>query len=242
VGQTIMEEFDARDFLSRGGNGKRILEYRKSQTIYVQGEAADAVFYIQRGSVKLTVVSPRGKEAVVGILQAGQFFGEACLDLPALQTATTSAMQDCLVTSISRAAMVSALHSRPEFSDLFMGYLLRRNSRIAEDMIDLLLNTSERRLARLLLRLANIGETGHSQTIAMPLSQEDLADMIGTTRSRVSFFMNKFRKLGYIDYNGRIEVHPTLVNAVSYDKPDMEPRDDKVKSPAVFGAQSRSNA
>jgi CRP/FNR family transcriptional regulator, cyclic AMP receptor protein len=236
----MMEEFDAKDFLSRGGNGKRILEYRKSQTIFVQGEAADAVFYIQRGSVKLTVVSPRGKEAVVGILQAGQFFGEACLDHPALQTATTSAMQDCLVTAISRAAMQVALHSRSEFSDLFMGYLLSRNSRIAEDMIDLLLNSSERRLARLLLRLANVGEEGISQTIAMPLSQEDLADMIGTTRSRVSFFMNKFRKLGYIDYNGKIEVHNALVNAVSYDKPRLDSRAEEPKPPAVFGAQSRS--
>jgi CRP/FNR family cyclic AMP-dependent transcriptional regulator len=236
----LMEEFDTRDFLARGGNGKRILEYRKNQTIFVQGEVADTVFYIQKGSVKLTVVSPRGKEAVVGILQAGQFFGEACLDHPPLQITTTTAMEDCLVTSIGKAAMMVALHSHPQFSDMFTAYLLNRNSRVAEDLIDLLLNSSERRLARLLARLANIGKDGHSQTIAIPLSQEDLADMIGTTRSRVSFFMNKFRKLGLIDYNGKIEVHGALVNAILHDRPHIEPRADKLEQAVVFGGQKRS--
>jgi CRP/FNR family cyclic AMP-dependent transcriptional regulator len=224
VGTTVTEEFDVTDFLAKGGNGKRIVAYRKNQSIFVQGEAADSVFFIQRGSVKLTVVSPRGKEAVVGILQAGQFFGESCLDHPPLQITTTTAMEDCLVTSITKAAMLVALHSHRAFSDRFMSYLLNRNSRIAEDLVDLLLNSSERRLARLLVRLANIGEGGNSQTIAMALSQEDLADMIGATRSRVSFFMNKFRKLGLIDYNGRIQVHSALATAVLLDKPPIESR------------------
>jgi CRP/FNR family cyclic AMP-dependent transcriptional regulator len=242
VGSALMEEFDTRDFLARGGNGKRILEYRKNQTIYVQGEAADTVFYIHKGSVKLTVVSPRGKEAVVGILQAGQFFGEACLDRPPQQITTTTAMEDCQVTSITKAAMLAALHSHPDFSDMFTAYLLGRNSRVAEDLIDLLLNSSERRLARLLVRLANIGNDGASRIIPMPLSQEDLADMIGTTRSRVSFFMNKFRKLGFIDYNGKIEVHSSLLNAIQHDKPHIEARPDKLQSSALFGAQKRSMA
>ena len=240
MGSTVTEEFDTRDFLAKGGNGKRILEYKKNQTIYVQGETADTMFYVQKGSVKLTVVSPRGKEAVVGILQAGQFFGEACLDQPALQITTTTAMEDCVITSISKAAMLVALHSHPEFSDMFTAYLLGRNSRVAEDLIDLLLNSSERRLARLLLRLANIGKDGNSRFIAMPLSQEDLADMIGTTRSRVSFFMNKFRKLGFIAYNGKIEAHSSLMNAILYDKPHIESRADKLEPPAGFGAQNRS--
>jgi CRP/FNR family cyclic AMP-dependent transcriptional regulator len=239
---TVTGEFDARDFLAKGGNGKSILAVRKNQTIFLQGEAAEAVFFIQRGSVKLTVVSPRGKEAVVGILQAGQFFGEACLDSPALQTTTTAAMEDCLVTSITRAAMLVALQSHPGFSDRFMSYLLNRNSRIAEDLVDLLLNSSERRLARLLIRLANIGQEGHSQTIAMPLSQEDLADMIGATRSRVSFFMNKFRKLGFIDYNGRIEVHAALADAMLRDRLPIPSRPDMLGPPAVFRAQNRSSA
>jgi CRP/FNR family transcriptional regulator, cyclic AMP receptor protein len=242
VGITVREEFDTKDFLAKGGNGKRILAYRKNQTIFVQGEAADAVFFIQRGSVKLTVVSPRGKEAVVGILQAGQLFGEASLDHAPLRTTTTTAMEDCLITSITKAAMLVALHSHHAFSDLFMDYLLNRNSRIAEDLVDLLLNSSERRLARLLVRLAKIGQEGHSRTIAMPLSQEDLAGMIGATRSRVSFFMNKFRKLGLIDYNGRIEVHNALVNALLLDKPPIASRAGKLELPAVFRTQNRSSA
>jgi CRP-like cAMP-binding protein len=223
----VREEFDIRDCLAKGGNGKRILEYRKNQTIFIQGEPADAVFFIQRGSVKLTVVSPRGKEAVVGILQAGQFFGEACLDHPPLQATSTTAMENCLVTSITKDAMLGALHSDPVFSDRFMGYLLSRNGRVAEDLIDLLLNSSERRLARLLVRLAHVGKEGGSRTILMPLSQEDLAGMIGTTRSRVSFFMNKFRKLGLIDYNGRIKVHNSLADVILYDKLPVESRGER---------------
>jgi CRP/FNR family cyclic AMP-dependent transcriptional regulator len=242
LGTTVTEEFDARDFLAKGGSGKRILEYRKNQAIFVQGEASEAVFYIQRGSVKLTVVSPRGKEAVVGILQAGQFFGESCLDQPGVHITTTTAMEDCLVTAITKAAMLAALHSHCGFSDLFMSYLLSRNNRVAEDLIDLLLNSSERRLARLLVRLANNGKEGQSRTIPMPLSQEDLADMIGTTRSRVSFFMNKFRRLGLIDYDGKIQVHDALASTMLHDRPPSASRDAKLEPAAVFRTQTRSSA
>jgi CRP/FNR family cyclic AMP-dependent transcriptional regulator len=201
-----------------------MLDYRRNQNIFVQGEAAEAVFFIQKGSVKLTVVSTHGKAAVVGILQAGQFCGEGCLDDHPLQMTTTTAMEDCLVTSITKGVMLSALHSHPEFSAMFMAYLLTRNNRIAEDLIDLLLNSSERRLARLLLRLAYVGKDGNPQPITLPLSQEELADMIGATRSRVSLFMNKFRKLGFISYNGSIEVHKSLQNAVLRDKPGINPQ------------------
>jgi CRP/FNR family transcriptional regulator, cyclic AMP receptor protein len=224
VGNTVRQEFDAGKFLATAGRGKRILYYRKNQNIFVQGETAEAVFYIRKGSVKLTVVSARGKEAVVGILQAGQFCGESCLDDHPLQMTTTTAMEDCLVTSITRGAMLIALHSHQEFSDMFMAYLLTRNSRIAEDLIDLLLNSSERRLARLLLRLANIGKGGNPRPITLPLRQEELADMIGATRSRVSFFMNKFRKLGFISYNGSIEVHKSLRNAMLRDQLAIKPQ------------------
>jgi CRP/FNR family transcriptional regulator, cyclic AMP receptor protein len=224
VGITVRQEFDAGKFLATAGRGKRILYYRKNQNIFVQGETAEAVFYIRKGSVKLTVVSAQGKEAVVGILQAGQFCGESCLDDHPLQMTTTTAMEDCLVTSITRGAMLVALHSHQEFSDMFMAYLLNRNSRIAEDLIDLLLNSSERRLARLLLRLAYIGNGGNPRPITLPLRQEELADMIGATRSRVSFFMNKFRKLGFISYNGSIEVHKSLHNAMLHDKLAIKPQ------------------
>jgi CRP/FNR family cyclic AMP-dependent transcriptional regulator len=218
VAKPANDEFDTGDFLATAGQGRRILEVRKHHTIYVQGDAAEAVFFIQKGSVKLTVVSAQGKEAVVGILLAGQFFGEGCLDDHSVQSATTTATEDCLVTAITRAAMLDALHSQPAFADRFTAYLLTRNSRIAEDLADLMLNSSERRLARLLVRLANAG-TGHPQPIAVPLSQEELADMVGTTRSRVSFFMNKFRRLGFIDYNGNIEVHDSLSDTLLRGKP-----------------------
>jgi CRP/FNR family transcriptional regulator, cyclic AMP receptor protein len=222
VGITAKQDFDTGDFLAKAGSGKRILEVRKNQNIFIQGEAAEAVFFIQKGSVKLTVVSGQGKEAVVGILQAGQFFGESCLDDQPLQPTTTTAMEDGLVIAITKGAMLAALHGHPEFSASFMAYLLTRNSRIAEDVVDLLLNSSEKRLARLLVRLADIGNKGMPQPITVPLNQEDLADMIGTTRSRVSFFMNKFRKLGLIDYNGKIEVRSSLLNAVLHDQPAVK--------------------
>src|SRR6267154_4644596 len=211
---------DPRAFLARGGGGKTIERYAKHQKIFSQGEVADTVFFIQEGKVKLTVLSELGKEAVVGIFAEGQFFGEACLSGAKLRAATSHAMEECLITSITKKAMLAALESEPEFSAFFIAYLLSRNSRIEDDLIDQLFNSSERRLARLLLLLANFGKEGGAP-VPVTLSQETLAEMIGTTRSRVSFFMNKFRKKGFIDYNGKIEVHRSLLNAVLRDKPQI---------------------
>jgi CRP-like cAMP-binding protein len=215
------ESFDSKSFFAQAGAGKTILECRKNQIIFVQGEVADTIFYIQKGRVKLTVLSAQGKEAVVAILEPGQFFGEACLNGDPMRVSTTAAVEDCLITSITKTAMLAELRSEPKFSEMFMTYLLARNSRIEEDLIDQLFNSSEKRLARLLLLLANFGKEGHAQPIITEISQETLAEMIGTTRSRVSFFMNKFRKLGLISYNGKIEVHHSLLNAVLHERPQI---------------------
>jgi CRP-like cAMP-binding protein len=217
--------FDPRAFLSLAEAGKTIEKYVKNDKIFSQGEVADTVFFIQEGRVKITVLSEHGKEAVVGIFSAGQFFGEACLDGAELRTATSQAMEDCLITSITKTAMLAALGEEPKFSAFFLAYLLSRNSRIEDDLIDQLFNSSERRLARLLLLLADFGKEGGTTPIPVTLSQETLAEMIGTTRSRVSFFMNKFRKRGFISYNGKIEVHSSLLDAVLRDKPQI--RDDE---------------
>ncbi|WP_159010883.1 Crp/Fnr family transcriptional regulator [Bradyrhizobium sp. S69] len=225
MGKLAGEGFDPKAFLSKVGTGKTILEFEKNQQVFGQGDVADAVFYIQKGSVKLTVLSEHGKEAVVGILEPGQFFGEGCLNGHPLRIATTTAMEQCVITSITKEAMIAILHNEPKFSELFMAYLLTRNSRVEEDLIDQLFNSSEKRLARLLLLLAHFGKEGRPQPILLDMSQETLAEMIGTTRSRVSFFMNKFRKLGLISYNGKIEVHNSLLNAVLHEKPELE-RDD----------------
>jgi CRP-like cAMP-binding protein len=220
--QQILQEdvFDPKAFLGRIGAGKTVERYRKNQKIFIQGDIADTVFFIQKGKVKITVLSEHGKEAVVGIFGEGQFFGEGCLRGGELRSATSHAMEECLITSITRSAMLATLSKEPKFSAFFMAYLLRRNSRIEDDLIDQLFNSSERRLARLLLLLANFGEND-AKPIAVTLSQETLAEMIGTTRSRVSFFMNKFRKKGFIDYNGKIEVRRSLLNAVLRDKPQI---------------------
>jgi CRP-like cAMP-binding protein len=220
--ETLKGTFSPRAFLGRADPGKTIDKYVKSQQIFAQGETAASVFYIQKGKVKITVLSEHGKEAVVGILTQGQFFGEACLDGAQLRTASSHAMEDCLITSITRAAMLTALDAEPKFSAFFVSYLLSRNSRIEDDLIDQLFNSSERRLARLLLLLANFGKEGGAPPVAVTLSQETLAEMIGTTRSRVSFFMNKFRKKGFISYNGKIEVHSSLLDAVLRDKPQIK--------------------
>jgi CRP/FNR family cyclic AMP-dependent transcriptional regulator len=221
------EVFDARTFLGRAGPGTTIERYVKNQKIFSQGDIADSVFYIQKGKVKITVLSEHGKEAVVGIVAEGQFFGEGCLEGVQLRTATSQAMEECLITSITRSAMVAALGREPRFSAFFIAYLLSRNSRIEDDLIDQLFNSSERRLARLLLLLANFGKEGGGEPIAVTLSQETLAEMIGTTRSRVSFFMNKFRKKGFIDYNGKIEVHRSLLDAVLHEKPHIDDEDEQ---------------
>src|SRR6202046_490538 len=219
------EMFDPKDFLAKVGEGKTVIEFHRNQTVFSQGDVADTVFYIQNGKVKLTVLSEQGKEAVVAILEPGHFFGEGCMNGHKLRISTTTAMEDCLITAITKPAMLAALHDEPKFSELFMAYLLTRNSRIEEDLIDQLFNSSERRLARLLLLLANFGKEGSSQPISPNISQETLAEMIGTTRSRVSHFMNKFRKLGFIDYNGHIVVHNSLLSAVLHEKPRLKESD-----------------
>jgi len=219
------DSFDSKAFLAEVGSGKSITKFSKGQNVFAQGDVADAVFYIQKGKIKLIVVSDQGKEAVVGILEPGQFFGEGCLNGHPLRIATTTAMEDCVITRISKTAMIAALESRPKFSQLFMAYLLARNSRIEEDLIDQLFNSSEKRLARLLLLLANFGKEASPQPIGVAISQETLAEMIGTTRSRVSFFMNKFRKLGFISYNGKIEVHSSLLNAVLRERSEIDRKD-----------------
>jgi CRP/FNR family transcriptional regulator, cyclic AMP receptor protein len=229
VGNAVKSSFDPKVFLAKVGKGKTMLKFHSNQKVFAQGEVADTVFYIQKGSVKLTVVSEHGKEAVVGILEPGQFFGEGCMNGHPLRIATTTAMEECVITSITKEAMIELLHEEPKFSELFMAYLLARNGRIQEDLIDQLFNSSEKRLARLLLLLANFGKEGSPQLVSPNISQETLAEMIGTTRSRVSFFMNKFRKLGLISYNGKIEVHNSLLDAVLHEKPEIEREEPKSK-------------
>jgi CRP/FNR family cyclic AMP-dependent transcriptional regulator len=218
----MTDSFDPKAFLAKVGEGKTISTYLKDQNIFEQGEVADTIFYLQKGKIKLTVQSERGKEAVVGILEAGQFFGEGCMNGHPLRISTTTAIEDSVVTAIKKKAMLKVLHSEPAFSEMFVAYLLKRNGRIEEDLIDQLFNSSEKRLARLLLLLANFGKEGSPQPIVPNISQETLAEMIGTTRSRVSFFMNKFRKLGLINYNGKIEVNNSLLSAVLHDKPEIQ--------------------
>ena len=218
----VEDAFEPKAFLGRVSAGKAVERYARNQKIYSQGDAADEVFFIQKGKVKLTVLSEQGKEAVVGILGEGQFFGEACIEGVERRNSSSQAMEDCVITSMTRPAMLAALNTEPDFSAFFIAHLLSRNSRMEDDLIDHLFNCSEKRLARLLLRLANLSGEGRGQPIPIALSQETLAEMIGTTRSRVSFFMNKFRKQGYIDYNGKIEVHRSLLEAMLREKALLE--------------------
>jgi CRP/FNR family transcriptional regulator, cyclic AMP receptor protein len=220
--------FDPKTFLALVGAGKTILNFTKGRIIFTQGDAADSVFYIQSGKIKMTVVSERGKEAAVGILEAGQFFGEGCLNGHSIRIATAKALEPSVITSIAKKTMLAALNKEPKFSELFMAYLLTRNTRIEEDLIDQLFNSSEKRLARLLLLLANFGKEGKPTPIETSINQETLAEMIGTTRSRVSFFLNKFRKLGLISYNGKLVVHRSLLNAVLLEKPAISRDDEQV--------------
>jgi CRP-like cAMP-binding protein len=213
--------FDSQAFLANVSEGTTVLKFRKDQIVFSQGDVADAVFYIQRGKVKLTVVSKQGKEAVVAILGSGHFFGEGCLNGHPLRIATTRTIDESVITRIEKETMIATIHNEPEFSEIFMRYLVTRNSRIEEDLIDQLFNSSEKRLARLLLLLANFGKEGKPEPVVGHFSQETLAEMIGTTRSRVSFFMNKFRKLGFIEYNGTLEVHSSLLSVVLNDKPEL---------------------
>jgi CRP/FNR family cyclic AMP-dependent transcriptional regulator len=211
--------FNAQSFLATVGSGKTSLTRTKEQIIFSQGDASDAVFYLEAGRVELTVVSQQGKEAVVAILEPGAFFGEACLTGQTVRTATSTAHDACTLIRIEKTAMIQVLHENPVFSALFLAYLLSRNVRIEEDLVDHLFNSSEKRLARVLLLLAHFGKEGTPQAIIPQLSQHMLAKMIGTTRSRVSFFMNKFRKLGFIEYNGgmHMHVHSSLLNVVLHD-------------------------
>jgi CRP-like cAMP-binding protein len=216
--------FDPSAFLAKVGHGKTISSYAKGSVVYQQGDAADSVYYIQSGKVKVSVVSAQGKEAVVGLLGGGDFFGEGCLTGQKLRLATVEALEPSVVLRIDKAEMTRVIHSEATFSELFIAHLLSRNARVEEDLVDQLFNSSEKRLARTLLLLANFGSEGEPAPILAKISQETLAEMIGTTRSRVSSFMNKFRKLGFIDYNGRIEVHRSLLNAVLHEKPEIKPK------------------
>jgi CRP-like cAMP-binding protein len=218
---------DPHKLLAQYGAGRTTADYRKNQNIFVQGQVADTVFFIQKGRVKVTVTSEHGKEAIVAILNEGQFFGEGCLNDQPLRKSTTSAMTDCSITSITKSVMLTAIREQSQFSNLFMDHLLSRNSRIQEDVVDQLFNSSEKRLARLLLLLANYGKEGSPRIAPVTISQETLAAMVGTTRSRVSHFMNKFRKSGFIDYSGRVEhngkikVRQSLLNSLLHDKPQI---------------------
>jgi len=212
-------DFDPATFLATIGEGRRIVSFQKKKTVFAQGDQADAVFYIQAGKVKLTVVSENGKEATVGILNVGDFFGEGALAGQLLRMGSATAMTDCEILQIDKKAMTLALHREHAFSDLFVAHLLARNIRYEEDLVDQLFNSSEKRLARILLLLAHFGKDGTPQTVIPKMSQETLAEMIGTTRSRVSFFMNRFRKLGFIDYDAGkgLQVHSSLLNIVLHD-------------------------
>ena len=211
--------FDPKVFLglAKVGEGRTTTNYERNETVFAQGDAANAIFYLQKGRVKLTVVSHQGKEAVVAILGAGDFFGEGCLARQTVRMSTATAMDESSVMKLEKTRMMRVLREEPAFSEVFVAHLLARSIRVEEDLVDQLFNSSEKRLARVLLLLANFGKDGQPEPVIPKISQETLAEMVGTTRSRVSFFMNKFRKLGFIDYKDRLEVHSSLLNVVLHD-------------------------
>ena len=213
--------FDPKVFLSKVNGGRTISDYTKNKIVFSQGSPADSVFYIKTGKVKITVLSDQGKEAVVSVLGKDNFFGEGCLAGQTLRLATVRTISECVIVRIAKADITRVIHQEPAFAELFISHLLARNIRVQEDLVDQLFNSSEKRLARILLLLANFGKESQPEPIIAKISQETLAEMIGTTRSRVSFFMNKFRKLGLIDYNGSIEIHPALLNVVLHEKPEI---------------------
>jgi CRP-like cAMP-binding protein len=217
VAATKRRDFDPHAFLATIGEGRKFVLFPRKHGIFAQGDTADAVFYVQTGKVRLTVVSNTGKEATIGILGEGYFFGEGALAGQTLRMGSATAMTDCAVLRIEKKAMMEALHREHELSDMFVAYLLARNIRYEEDLVDHLFNSSEKRLARILLLLACFGKEGKPESVLPEISQEVLAEMIGTTRSRVSFFMNRFRKLGFIHYNGGLQVHTSLLNVVLHD-------------------------
>ena len=212
-------QFDPKAFLTFVNGGRKILAFRKKQPIFVQGDSSDSVFYIQEGNVKLTVVSKSGKEATIGILNEGNFFGEGCLTGQLLRMCSATAMTDCSVMRIEKKTMMEVLHEQHALSDMFVAYLLTQNIRYEEDLADQLFNSSEKRLARMLLMLSHFGKEGVTETIMPEISQMTLAEMVGTTRSRINFFLNRFRKLGFIDYEGgsALQVHSSLLNVILHD-------------------------
>jgi CRP-like cAMP-binding protein len=227
--------FDPVAFLWHPGLGRRIIDVKPNQTFFAQGDPADSVFYLQSGRAKLTVVSHNGKEATITLLSAGDFVGEAALAaVPGLRLSTATAVTESAALKIGREEMIRVMHQEPAFSDLFMKFLLARSMRIQADLVDQLFNSSEKRLARILLIMAEFGKPGEPETFIPPITQETLAEMVGTTRSRVSFFMNRFRKLGFIDYNGRIKVHKSLLNVVLL---DQLPEHNSEKPPIVSSAE-----
>jgi CRP-like cAMP-binding protein len=213
--------FDPKAFLAKVNGGRTLSKYRIHEVIFRQGDPADSVFCIQTGKAKVTVVSEQGKEAVVAVLGAGDFFGEGCLGGQVQRLATVTTLTECMITRMPKAEIVSVIHTEPSFAELFISHLLARNSRIEADLVDQLFNSSEKRLARTLLLLANFGKEGEPEPVLAKISQETLAEMIGTTRSRVNHFMNKFRHLGLIDYNGQIHVHRSLLNLVLHERPEI---------------------
>ena len=213
----VKATFDAKTLLAAVGEGSATRDYQKAQPIFTQGDRADAVFFVQRGKVKLTVLSRQGKQAVIALLGPGDFFGEGCLAGQPVRMATATAMTEAAIVRLAKQTMIRALHRDAVFSELFTTYLLSRNIRMEEDLVDQLFNSSEKRLARILLLLANFGKEGRPEPVVPKISQETLAEMVGTTRSRISHFMNKFRKLGFVQYNGRLEVHSSLLHVVLHD-------------------------
>jgi CRP/FNR family transcriptional regulator, cyclic AMP receptor protein len=215
------KEFDPKVFLAETGKGRTLADYAKNDKIFLQGDLADAIFFIQKGKIKLTVVSSQGKEAVVALLGAGDFFGEGCLAGQPVRMASATAMLECSILRMEKAGVIRLLHDQPAFSEVLLRHLLSRNIRIEEDLVDQLFNSSEKRLARVLLLLANFGKEGKPELVIPKVSQETLAEIVGTTRSRVSFFMNRFRKLGFIQYDGAystgLEVHSSLLNVILHD-------------------------
>jgi CRP-like cAMP-binding protein len=212
-------QFDAAVFLETAAKGRVVVTHRKREILFAQGDDADAIFYIREGKIKVTVVSEHGKEAVVAILGVDEFVGEGCLIGQPKRLATASAMTDCVTMRVEKTEIMRVLRDEPAFSQMFVAHILARNARVEEDLVDQLFNSTEKRLARVLLLLANFGKEGRPEPVIAKISQETLAEMVGTTRSRVSHFMNKFRKAGFIDYNGHLEVHSSLLSVVLADQP-----------------------
>jgi CRP/FNR family cyclic AMP-dependent transcriptional regulator len=219
VTEVSQSVFDPEAFLAHAGLGRRIVQKKAGETFFAQGSAADSIYYLQKGRAKLTVVSSAGKEATITLLTTGDFVGEECLaGVVGLRLATATAIGACTALKIERAEMIRVMHEEHAFSDLFLKFLLARSMRTQADLVDQLFNSSEKRLARILLLMAEFGKAGEPESLIPKITQETLAEMIGTTRSRVSFFMNRFRKLGFIEYNGRIKVHKSLLNIILHDQ------------------------